>query len=127
MSSIDWDALKVAAKEAQKNAYAPYSGFKVGAAVSSGGNIFSGCNVENASFPVGLCAERAAIAAAVSSGFQELDALVVYADKPVVPCGMCRQALAEFNPKLPILMVSNNLESGATLPQLFPEPFDLKR
>ena len=111
MSSIDWKALKEAAAIARDNAYAPYSGFNVGAAISAGGKVFSGCNVENASYPVGLCAERAAIAAAVTAGFRDIEAVVIMADKPIVPCGMCRQAIAEFNPETPILMVSDQLEA----------------
>lgn len=126
MISIDWESLKAAALKAQKNAHAPYSNFKVGAAVSAEGRIFVGCNVENASYPVGLCAERAAIAAAVAAGCRRLDAIVIAAEKTIPPCGMCRQALAEFNPEIPIVMVSDNLEAEASLTQLFPDPFGLE-
>ena len=120
---IDWDALKAAAETVQKNAHAPYSNFKVGAAILAGGQIYKGCNVENASYPVGICAERSALSAAVSAGATEIEALVIVADKPITPCGMCRQALAEFNPEVPIVMVSDQVEAQATLGQLLPDPF----
>ncbi len=121
--SIDWDALKNAAQSALENAYSPYSGFPVGAAVLANGRIFIGCNVENASYPVGICAERSALAAAISAGCRKIEAVVIVANKPITPCGMCRQALAEFNPEVPILMVSEQMEAQATLGQLLPEPF----
>ncbi len=120
---IDWDALKAAARAVQENAYAPYSRFKVGAAILAGGRIFQGCNVENASFPVGICAERSALAAAVSAGATEIQAVVIVADRPITPCGMCRQALAEFNPEVPVVMICDQVEAQATLGQLFPDPF----
>jgi cytidine deaminase len=120
---IDWDALKAAAEEVQDRAYAPYSDFKVGAAILAEGRIFSGCNVENASYPVGLCAERSALAAAVAAGATKIEAVVIVADKPITPCGMCRQALAEFNPEVPIVMVCEQMEAQATLGQLLPDPF----
>ena len=121
---IDWDALKSAALTVRENAYAPYSGFKVGAAILAGGRIFTGCNVENVSFPVGICAERGALAAVVAAGHKTIDAVVIVADTPITPCGMCRQALAEFNPEVPIVMVSKQLEQDASLGQLFPDPFN---
>jgi cytidine deaminase len=120
---IDWEKLKSKAVAVRKRAYAPYSGFAVGAAILAGGEIYVGCNVENASYPVGVCAERAALAAAVAAGHQKIEAVVITADKPVTPCGMCRQALAEFNPEVPIIMVSDQMEAQATLAQLLPDPF----
>jgi len=120
---IDWDALKAAAAAARQNAYAPYSGFKVGAAILAGGRVFSGCNVENAAYPVGICAERSALAAAVAAGAPRIEAVVIVAERPITPCGMCRQALAEFNPEVPVVMVSDLLEAHATLGQLLPDPF----
>jgi cytidine deaminase len=123
MKTEDWEALKEAAAAARENAYAPYSNFKVGAAILAGGQIFSGCNVENASYPVGICAERAALSAAVSAGCPKIDAIVITAEKPITPCGMCRQALAEFNSELPIVMISEQMEAQATLGQLLPDPF----
>lgn len=90
-----------AARDAYGHAYCPYSGFAVGAAVlTADGSIFSGCNVENASYGLSLCAERAAIAAAVAGGLEpgELSALalVTDTDTPVTPCGACRQVILEF-------------------------------
>ena len=120
---IDWDALKATATSVRENAYAPYSGFKVGAAILANGRIFVGCNVENVSYPVGLCAERAALAAAVAAGCVDIEAVAITADKPITPCGMCRQALSEFNPEVPIVMVSPQMEADATLGQLLPNPF----
>lgn len=126
MSTIDWNALKTFALKVRENAHAPYSNFKVGAAILASGRIFVGCNVENASYPVGLCAERAALAAAVAAGCPDIEAVVIAADKPIPPCGMCRQALAEFNPQLPIVMLSDQMEAEASLSQLFPDPFVLE-
>lgn len=91
--------LVARAAEFRSRAYAPYSGFAVGAALlGRSGRIYGGVNVENAAYPVGICAERAAIAAAVTSGERAFKALAVIADSPEVcaPCGMCRQMLMEF-------------------------------
>lgn len=98
---INKDDIKLfqIALEASKNAYAPYSEFPVGAALSSGNGIFTGCNVENRSYGAGICAERTAIAKAVSSGCRDFKALAVAAPKsptPVSPCGICRQVISEF-------------------------------
>ena len=91
--------LKDAAIAVRENAYAPYSQFKVGAAIRTpSGAVYSGCNVENAAYPEGTCAEAGAIAAMIAAGETELVAayVVAGADKPVPPCGGCRQKLAEF-------------------------------
>jgi cytidine deaminase len=94
------------ARRAHGKAYAPYSGFAVGAAVlSQSGDVFVGCNVENLSLGLTICAERAAVANAIVAGHREFKALALVAasKKPPVPCGACRQVLAEFNPDLKIL------------------------
>ncbi len=122
-AGIDWEALTEAATQVRQNAHAPYSNFKVGAAIQANGTIFVGCNVENASYPVGLCAERAALAAVIAAGKRKIEAVVITADRPITPCGMCRQALAEFNPEVPLLMISEQVEAQATLGQLLPDPF----
>ncbi|MCW2948287.1 MAG: cytidine deaminase [Actinoallomurus sp.] len=98
MSEIDWDALRDAARAAMTNAYAPYSGYPVGAAGLTGdGRIVSGCNVENASYGVGLCAECGLVSALHGSGGGRLVAVAVVErhGEPVMPCGRCRQLLWE--------------------------------
>jgi cytidine deaminase len=93
------ETLFQAARQAQARAYAPYSGFRVGAAVrGEGGAIFAGCNVENAAYPVGLCAEASAIAAMIAGGERRLAELVVLGDGDtlVTPCGACRQRIGEL-------------------------------
>ena len=97
--ATDARRLWLTAKAAAANAYAPYSGLRVGAALKSvAGATFTGVNVENASYPVGLCAERAALAAAVAAGERRFRALALATDsgEPLLPCGACLQALAEF-------------------------------
>jgi cytidine deaminase len=115
------------AREAQEKAYAPYSMFRVGAAVyTAEGETFQGVNVENASYPAGICAERAALAAAVSAGFHDITALAVVGDSdaPTVPCGICRQALAEFNPEMRVIMGGQSDDVMVmTLDELLPEAF----
>jgi cytidine deaminase len=92
-------SLFEAARAARENAHAPYSGFKVGAAIrAADGRVFAGCNVENIAYPQGTCAEAGAIAAMVAAGAGEIAEVLVIADSPVpiTPCGGCRQKLAEF-------------------------------
>ena len=118
-----------AALAAQRHAYAPYSQFSVVAAVlTAGGDVFAGCNVENASFGLTLCAERAAVAAAVTGGPDQLEFMAIASSGGVSPCGACRQVLAEFNPEIPILLVNtsrNNAVVEVTLLDLFPKRFIL--
>src|SRR5688572_28048968 len=112
-----------------EQAYAPYSDFRVGAAVrGDDGSIFIGCNVENASFPAGLCAERAAVASAVARGVRRFTHLVIAteADAPTPPCGMCRQVFVEFGPPrdLEVLSVTRNgARAKWSLNDLAPSPF----
>ena len=104
-----WQQLEEAALEVQHHAYAPYSHFKVGAAlITADGNIYRGCNVENVSYGLAICAERSAISAMVSAGEDSPVALVIVtkAQQPGPPCGMCRQVLAEFADELPIRLIS---------------------
>lgn len=127
MTTDERERMLEAAVEARANAYAPYSGFAVGAAVlGSHGGIYAGCNVENASYPVSLCAERGAIAAAVAAGETGLDAVLILSDatEPCPPCGMCRQALAEFGPDMIVVMVgAGGACREAALRDLLPSVF----
>lgn len=119
-------ALLAFAREAQEKAYAPYSDFRVGAAVFAGGEIYEGVNIENAAYGATLCAERSALAAAVAAGERDIDAIAVVGDSesPTVPCGCCRQALAEFNPEMRVVMGGRTDEVLVmTLDELLPEAF----
>jgi len=122
-------SLKDAALSVRENAYAPYSNFKVGAAVrSASGVVFSGCNVENVAYPEGTCAEAGAIAAMVAAGEQKLTEVYVVASspQPVPPCGGCRQKLAEFGArdvKVTLATVEGE-EFETTIGQLLPGAFD---
>ena len=126
-AAIDWTPLRERAAAAMRNAYAPYSSFRVGAALlSSDGRITDGCNVENASYPAGICAERGAIAAAVASGVREFRAIAIAteAEAPTPPCGICRQVLMEFSPALSVLSVTKSgAEAQWSLADLLPEAF----
>jgi cytidine deaminase len=100
------DALVQAAMEVRQHAYARYSKFLVGAALlTADGQIFLGCNVENGSYGLTICAERAAVFAAIAAGQQKFDRLAIATTGGATPCGACRQVLAEFAPELPILLV----------------------
>lgn len=96
------DDLVAAAERMRRRAYVPYSNFRVGAAVLAGGKVYRGANIENASYPVSVCAERNAVAAAVLAGHLQLQAVAVVADNddPTPPCGACRQVLNEFGPQM---------------------------
>jgi len=136
-TEIDWEALTAAAREVRERAHAPYSRFRVGAALlAEDGRIYAGCNVENRSFGLTICAERTAVARMVAAGARRPRALVVITDTspPAPPCGMCRETLTEFaavrtedgtDRGLPILLVNLRGERReVTLAELFPDPFE---
>lgn len=115
------------ARAAKARAYAPYSHFNVGAALlCADGSIIDGCNVENASYPAGTCAERVALGAAVVAGHREFVAVAIATDAPsgTPPCGICRQALAEFAPGIAVIAIDGKgLVTRWTLDALLPHPF----
>ncbi len=119
---MDWTALIDAAWAARERAYAPYSKFKVGAALlAEDGRIFSGCNVENLSYGLTMCAERVAIGAALAAGVMSFRGVAVVADtgEPISPCGACRQVLSEFG--VPKVMLANRQRSeGFAMEELLP-------
>ena len=121
------DRLKAAASSVRQHAYAPASSFHVGAAVlADDGRVFAGCNVENASYGLTICAERAAVCAAVAAGVRVLRAVAVATDlaEPARPCGACRQVLAEFGRSLEVVMVGRGgVVRQTSLDQLLPDPF----
>lgn len=123
--------LMQAAKEAWEKAYVPYSKFRVGAAIQTkSGKIYKGCNIENAAYPVTCCAERVAIFKAISEGEKEFQRLAVIADteRPVPPCGSCRQALSEFcDPSMEIEIGNLNGDVKVmTMEELLPFSFTPK-
>lgn len=123
-----WTPLLEVAWLAREHAHAPYSRFRVGAALMSArGAVFGGCNVENAAYPVCLCAERGALSAAVAAGLRpgDLVAAVVVTDvvELTPPCGACRQALVEFAAKLPMLLASRHARQLHRLEHLLPHSF----
>lgn len=124
----DLTRLKKAAHNARDNAYAPYSKYSVGAAVLGiNGKVYAGCNVENVSFPVGVCAERVAVSSMVADGCQRLTAVIVMTRDGGTPCGMCRQFIAEFAESpadvTVVCLSDKNEESTWTLDQLLPHGF----
>lgn len=121
-------SLRKAATEVRENAYVPYSGFKVGAAIKgASGAVYVGCNVENAAYPEGTCAEAGAIAAMVAGGETEIAKVLVIADSPlpVSPCGGCRQKLAEFSaPDTPVILATmDGKTEETTVATLLPGAF----
>ena len=119
--------MESAAGDARGRAYCPYSGFAVGAALEAeDGRLFTGCNVECVSYGLTLCAERAAIGAAVSAGARRFRRLVVLTDTdpPATPCGACRQLLAEFGGALEVDCIGRSARRSFTLAELLPVAFD---
>ncbi len=128
---MDNQTLKNHALAAQKNAYAPYSDFKVGAAILGiDGNIYSGCNVENVSYPLGQCAEATAIGTMVNGQCTKIDKIVIISpnNEFCFPCGGCRQKIAEFSDsQTQIVMISQNgTEKYVSLDELLPFAFAMK-
>ena len=124
---IDFTKLIAEARRARRNAYAPYSHYAVGAAVlTRSGKVYTGCNVENAAYPSGLCAERVAIFKAVSESERELIALAVVTSNLGSPCGACRQVFSEFADDDAIVILAparGNRRKTFTMAQILPDRF----
>jgi cytidine deaminase len=126
----DYAGLLIIAEEAAEYAYVPYSHFKVGAALlTAGGKIYTGCNVENSSYSATICAERTAAVKAVSEGHTDFAAIAIACgeDKPVFPCGVCRQFLSEFSKDMKIVIgsTSKGLLEIYGIGELLPHAFSL--
>ncbi|GAB2185953.1 cytidine deaminase [Roseibium sp. LAB1] len=126
----DLDALFEAAKAVRENAYAPYSNFLVGAALRApDGTVFTGCNVENASYPVSVCAEGGAVSSMIGAGYREIAEAVVIGDAALcTPCGMCRQRLKEFGTDDIVVHVADldGIRRSFTMDELLPAAFELE-
>ena len=123
---MDYEDLIAKAMEARGKAYAPYSHFAVGAALlARSGRVYTGCNVENASYGLSICAERTAVFKAVSEGERDFEAIAVVTEKGVTPCGACRQVLMEFGEGIQVIVAD---ETGGYrvfgLQELLPEAFN---
>lgn len=130
MDMIDNDiviALIAHAEEVKLNSYSPYSGFKVGAAVlSADGRIFTGTNVENASYGLTICAERVAIGCMVAAGSEEITAIAIAADRPYTPpCGACRQVIYELGPEASVILTGDGAPHILSIAELLPDGFAL--
>jgi len=130
-SSKERSELVAAATRVKQNAYAIYSNFRVGAALlTDEGEVFQGCNVENSSYGLTICAERNAVFQAVAQGRNRFKAIAIVSDDDgfITPCGACRQVLAEFAPRLEIILTNKaGNKKVITLDKLFPIPPDLKK
>jgi cytidine deaminase len=128
MTTEESQRLISAAIEARRYAYAPYSNYEVGAAIlGADGRTFTGCNVENASYGMTMCAERVAVSSAIAAGAREFTALAIATAGGGSPCGACRQVLAEFCGDLPVLLVDvsqGDAVRETTLGQLLPDRFE---
>ena len=124
----EFDALTAAAKQARENAHAAYSNFRVGAALRAiSGRIFGGCNVENSTYGLTICAERVALFKAISEGERGFDAIAVVTDTDSLtpPCGACRQLIWEFCGDIPVILANLKGKSEILrMRDLFPRPFD---
>jgi cytidine deaminase len=125
--STDLDPLAALARQAAGRAYCPYSRFRVGAALlSRSGSTFAGCNVENASYGLTVCAERSAVVQMVAAGETDFDRIVIYTPtpEPTAPCGACRQVLYEFNPEAEVVSVCDGPDTlRTTVRELLPGAF----
>ena len=126
-SQTTWDVLIDAAWQAREHAYAPYSGFRVGAAVQcADGSIYGGCNIENVSYGLTNCAERTAMFQAVANGTKEFHRMVICADttEPIAPCGACRQVMVELAPQMEVLLINKEgKQIFTTVEKLMPYSF----
>lgn len=124
------DKLVNAALEARENAFAPYSDFKVGAALETeDGKIYTGCNIENSTYGLTVCAERVALWKAISEGERKFKRIAVSSatDRPATPCGACRQLLWEFGGDIEVILVNpQGYRESHRMLNLFPKPFDAK-
>ena len=127
VTDATWRLLARSAEKARRRAHAPYSGYHVGAALLTTRGLATGCNVENASYPLCICAEAAAVVGAVSKGWKRWRAIAVATEgpQPGSPCGACRQILAEFGKDLPVgLVVGGKVQRVVTVAELLPFAFD---
>lgn len=125
MDSGTIEKLLAAARQARRNAYAPYSRFSVGAAIlTADGKVYTGCNVENVSYGAAICAERGAVSAAVAAGERDFKAICIAASREeILPCGICRQVLSEFSPDMEIYCAAEDGVTHYKLSELLPHSF----
>jgi cytidine deaminase len=128
--SAEQASLVAAARLARERAYAPYSSFRVGSALrAENGEVFVGCNVENASYGATICAERTAILTMVAAGQRSVESLAVFTDaeKLAMPCGLCRQVISEFQRDAVLIVANPRQHRVLRFAEIFPEPFVLDR
>jgi len=123
--AVNVETLVEAARSARTEAYAPYSKYRVGAALlTADGTVFSGCNVENAAYPASICAERVAITKAVSEGYRDFVAIAVATSNGGSPCGVCRQVMFEFAPEMAVILADEtSIHEETTVRDLLPDGF----
>jgi cytidine deaminase len=128
--SAEQASLVAAARAVRELAYAPYSSFRVGSALrAENGEVFVGCNVENASYGATICAERSAILTMVAAGQRSVESIAVFTDaeKLAMPCGLCRQVIAEFQRDAVVIVANPRVSRVLRFAEIFPEPFVLDR